>query len=256
MPWRLLLTPPLGGPENMALDEGLMARARRTGETVLRVYTWAVPTLSLGRNQRARDAYDVARLRRAGVDVVRRPTGGRALLHDREITYSVTGPIGVREGLAATYQRINALLLHALGALGVEAQVAAPADRAPSPTAAPCFAEPVRGELVLRDRKLVGSAQWRHEGAFLQHGSMLVEDDQALIPSFMTVGTTVPPAPATLRAALGRTPGVDEVAESLWSAVRTLADADAAPLVLDSTSRLDAERLAERYRDSAWTWRR
>jgi lipoate-protein ligase A len=109
---------------------------------------------------------------------------------------------------------------------------------------------------VLRDRKLVGSAQWRHDGAYLQHGSILVEDDQALIPSFMTVGSPMPLAPATLHAALGRAPGVDEVAESLWSAVRTMADADAAPLVLDSTSRLEAERLAERYRDSAWTWRR
>jgi lipoate-protein ligase A len=240
----------------MALDEGLMARARRTGETVLRVYGWAVPTLSFGRNQRARGDYDEAALRRAAVDVVRRPTGGRALLHDREITYSVTGPIGSGERLAATYQRINALLLHALGALGVGAELASPTDRAPSPTAVPCFAEPVAGELVLGDRKLVGSAQWRHDGAFLQHGSILVDDDQALIPRFMTVGTPAPRAPATLHGALGRAPGIDEVAESLWSAVRAMADAGAAPLILDSATRLEVERLADRYRDPAWTWRR
>jgi lipoyl(octanoyl) transferase len=240
----------------MALDEALMARARRTGETVLRVYSWAVPTLSLGRNQRARGEYDESALRRAGVEVVRRPTGGRALLHHREITYSVTAPIGPGEGLAATYQRINALLLDALGTLGVAAAVARPRIPAPSPTAAPCFAEPVTGELVLGEGKLVGSAQWRHEGALLQHGSILVDDDQALIPTFMTAAARRTPAPATLRHALGRAPAIDEVAEALWGAVRSMADGDAAPLLLDAASRRDAERLAERYRDPAWTWRR
>jgi hypothetical protein len=83
-----------------------------------------------------------------------------------------------------------------------------------------------------------------------------VDDDQALIASFTTLDSPLPLAPATLRAALGRAPGLDEVAESLRSAVRALADADAAPLELDQTSRLDAKRLAEHYRDSAWTWRR
>src|SRR3954462_12178089 len=66
--WRLLHSPPLGGPDNMALDEALLRRARRTGETVLRVYGWSVPTLSLGRNQRARDQYDEAALARAGIE--------------------------------------------------------------------------------------------------------------------------------------------------------------------------------------------
>src|SRR5215207_3150452 len=90
--WRLLLSPPLGGPENMALDEALMARARRTGETVLRVYGWSRPTLSLGRNQRAAGLFDERALAERGVGVVRRPTGGRSLLHHREVTYSVTAP--------------------------------------------------------------------------------------------------------------------------------------------------------------------
>ena len=97
----------------MALDHALMERARRTGESVLRVYAWASPVLSLGRNQRARDVYDDAELARRGVSVVRRPTGGRALLHHREITYSVTAPASSTEPLGATYNRVNALLLDA-----------------------------------------------------------------------------------------------------------------------------------------------
>ncbi len=77
MHWRVLLTPPLPGADNMALDEALLERARATGEAVARVYTWTRPTLSLGRNQTAAGCYDLALAARMGVDVVRRPTGGR-----------------------------------------------------------------------------------------------------------------------------------------------------------------------------------
>ena len=76
----------------MAMDEALMAHASRTGQWVLRVYSWSAPTLSFGRNQVALNAYDRSRLAERGIDVVRRPTGGRAILHDREVTYSVVGP--------------------------------------------------------------------------------------------------------------------------------------------------------------------
>ena len=76
--WRLLLTPAADGAQNMALDEALMTRARETGEFTLRVYSWAAPTLSLGRNQSARRVYDLDRIRARRLNVVRRPTGGRA----------------------------------------------------------------------------------------------------------------------------------------------------------------------------------
>src|SRR5918999_2420397 len=105
--WRLLLTDPASGPENMALDEALMDRARATGEWVLRVYSWSRPTLSVGRHQRARDAYDPVTLAAEGLFIVRRPTGGRAILHEREVTYSVTGPAAVAGTVRESYQRIN-----------------------------------------------------------------------------------------------------------------------------------------------------
>src|SRR5918993_1263494 len=181
LPWRLLTSPPLGGPENMALDEALMARARRTGETVLRVYAWSAPTLSLGRNQRAIGMYRESALAERGVGVVRRPTGGRALLHHREITYSVTAPLATGDSLRESYARINRLLVDGLRRLGVAVQVAAPSDRALLPSASPCFERPAAGEVVVGGRKLVGSAQWRDDGAMLQHGSILVEDDQSLV---------------------------------------------------------------------------
>ena len=99
MRWHLLLTPPLPGVDNMAIDDALMARARRTGEGVVRVYSWAEPTLSLGRNQWTAGVYSAERAHAVGVGVVRRATGGRALLHSREITYSVTAPAPPDESL-------------------------------------------------------------------------------------------------------------------------------------------------------------
>src|SRR5688572_17382213 len=155
MPWRLLLSPPLPGADNMALDEALMERARRTGETVLRVYAWAGPTLSFGRNQTARGAYSARLAADRGVAVVRRPTGGRAILHHREVTYSVTAPV-TGEALRASYGRINRVLLDGLRRLGVAAALAAPAARTPLPGVAPCFEAPAEGELVAGGRKLVG----------------------------------------------------------------------------------------------------
>src|SRR4051795_5168163 len=141
--WRFLHTPADLGAVNMALDEALMDRARCTGGWVLRVYGWCRPTLSLGRNQTARGLYDREALAAQGVDVVRRPTGGRAILHHREITYSVTAPLGALAApgapVRATYARINRLLLAGLHALGVDAYEAMPRGRSPLPDGAPCF---------------------------------------------------------------------------------------------------------------------
>ena len=254
--WRLLLSPPAGGPENMAIDEALMARARRTGEAVLRVYGWSQPTLSLGRHQRAAGLYDERALALREIGVVRRPTGGRALLHHREVTYSVTAPCAPSGTLLAEYARINALLSSALAALGVPVVIAAPSTRAVTPSALPCFAEPAFGELTVNGRKLVGSAQWRERGALLQHGSILVDDDQSSIVGLMREPVHAPPAPATLRDALGRAPVLAEVADALFGAVRSLADPDARRLDTGEELSREVSAIATRYRDDAWTWRR
>src|ERR1043166_3427968 len=221
MRWRTLVSPPLSGALNMAWDEALMARARRTGEAVLRVYAWSAPTLSLGRNQAARDAYDLEGAERRGVGIVRRPTGGRALLHDHEVTYSVTAPEAFDPSPRGAYERINLVLLDALRALGVPAVVATVSARARPPGLSPCFDEPSAGEIVLDSRKLVGSAQWREAGAMLQHGSILIRDDQSVISALLrTPQPWATPAAATLRDALGEEPSFARVAEALIAALR------------------------------------
>ncbi|MEP6732342.1 MAG: hypothetical protein ABJE10_16975 [bacterium] len=256
MHWRLLLSPPLDGPLNMAVDHALMERARESREAVLRVYEWATPVLSLGRNQRARDVYDGAELARREISVVRRPTGGRALLHHREITYSVTAPVAAGEPLRATYRRVNALLLDALASLGAAASLASPASRSPSPTSLPCFAEPSAGEIVVDGRKLAGSAQWRDDGALLQHGSIIVEDDQSTIPQLMRMSGDMPPPPATLRQALGRIPTSSELAELLFDSVRRMEDSAATLLSSAEFDALRPDSWRSFYSDPAWTWRR
>ena len=233
-----------------------MERARETGEATFRVYTWAEPTLSFGRNQTALGTYDPNRARTRGVSVVRRPTGGRSLLHHHEITYSVTAPLGSSGSLRESYARINRLLVDGLRRMGVSVEVAVPHDRALPPTAAPCFERPAAGELVVDGRKLVGSAQWRDEGALLQHGSILVEDDQPLVVELADAPVAPPHPAATLAAALGGVPTTDDVAAALFDSVRALECNSANALVTDDRLAAATQRLLGRYLDDRWTWRR
>ncbi|MEX0908715.1 MAG: biotin/lipoate A/B protein ligase family protein [Gemmatimonadaceae bacterium] len=249
--WRTLLSPALSGPENMGCDATLMERARATGEAVLRIYSWSAPTLSFGRNQRT-DGYDRDGLARAGIEVVRRPTGGRAILHHREITYSVTAPAEPGESITTEYEWINSLLLRALRAMGVDAVIAPRTGRAPAPDANPCFATATPGEITAGGRKLVGSAQYRDDGALLQHGSILVADDQATLA---TLAATEPAAPpATLEQLLGRAPQPRELHDALRSALAE-DGLDAAGLAHDDVAESTA-RHAPAFRNPDWTWRR
>lgn len=240
----------------MARDAGLMDRARETGEAVLSVYSWEKPTLSFGRNQAALGKYDLDAVRDRGIDLVRRPTGGRALLHWHEVTYSVTAAVS-GDSLTDSYRRINRIILDGLSRLGVTALESPGEGSTPSPGELPCFAAPTEGELVVDGAKLVGSAQFRENGALLQHGSILLRDDQAVIASLLRSPSPDmrPAGAATLMDALGREPSVAEVARHLFDAVRALEDESARSLDEAETRACTAEHLAE-YRNELWTWRR
>lgn len=259
------------GATNMATDHALLERAATSGEAVLRIYGWARPTLSFGMHERAR--VTPASLATHGVDVVRRPTGGRALLHDREVTYSVTAPAaGI--GLGESYRAINALLLAALSRLGVHATEAERRARASAPDGAACFAEPNVGELTVGGRKLVGSAQRRDQGALLQHGSILLADDQGLIaqlrgverqasdtPIALAAGALSqneesPTVAASLTEILGRDVSYGEVRDALLAALRDAVGAQAVTPLETSAIAPAVSRATAQYRDAKWTWRR
>ncbi|MFN2398382.1 MAG: biotin/lipoate A/B protein ligase family protein [Gemmatimonadaceae bacterium] len=245
----------------MALDESLMRLASETGECILRVYEWSRPTLSLGRNQPARGRYDTARARELGVDIVRRLTGGRAVLHHREVTYSIAAPAIALGSPPESYSWINRLLLDALRRLGVGARVAEPGTAAPRPSLAPCFESPVAGEIVSeiegQARKLIGSAQYRERDSLLQHGSILVDNDQDLATMLLARSADVLPlpVPATLHGLLGRVPVADEVFAALRSALADATGGQAAVLPFDGPLRVSALDENRRYSQDAWTWR-
>ena len=173
--WRLLLTPPARGAWNMAVDEAILEHIGR-GEVLptLRLYAWEPPCLSLGRAQPFSDV-DILRLEARGWDVVRRMTGGRAILHTDELTYSVTGPID-EPRLAGTvlesYNRLAGALLAAVQDLSLPVQMKegkAESNGEPNPV---CFEVPSTYEITVGGKKLIGSAQARRKDGVLQHGSL------------------------------------------------------------------------------------
>lgn len=244
--WELLLDPTgAGGAENMAIDAGLLALAERTGRAFLRLYRFDPPCLSFGRNEPV-TGYDRAAIVRLGVDVVRRPTGGRAVWHEHEVTYAVAAPIAAFGGLRLGYWAIQGWLAAALRTLGAEATLA---PERPRPAAlarsGACFAAPVGGEVLVHGRKLVGSAQARRGRALLQQGSVLLAGTQALA-RLVTRDQGAPGRDTTLALVCGRQVSFAETAAALVAAWDAPLIPPRAPLPRSSSAG---------FRDSAWTWR-
>lgn len=251
--WRLWLdATPRPGWQNMAIDQALLDLAVGQGLAFLRLYRWEPFCLSFGRHEPARRRYGRERVDALGVDTVRRPTGGRAVWHARELTYAVAAPDRFGS-LSESYRRIHEMLARAVRGLGADAQLAAPPPRTPRPQDGACFASPVGGEVMVRGHKVVGSAQLRAPGAFLQHGSMLLQDDQRLVHDL--AGTPAGERPeAALSDLLGRSVTFDEAADAIilaagaWSSAWERLDPEA---VLGL-----AEPHAARFRSEVWTWER
>lgn len=166
------------GAFNMGVDEALLRSAIATGTPTLRFYQWDGPWLSLGYGQPSSEARLEA-CRSHGVGVVRRLTGGRAVLHGNDLTYAIAAPESLLpEGLQGSYRSIGAALLAALRSLGLDVtQVVAPLRSQRNPVGFDCFETPAAGEICVGDRKLAGHAQRRSGGAVLQHGSIRLQPD-------------------------------------------------------------------------------
>jgi lipoyl(octanoyl) transferase len=247
--WRLLDTGAGDGAWNMAVDEALMESVRHGAAPTLRFYRWSPLCVSLGRNQPTR-VEDGERYHAAGIGCVRRITGGRALLHDRELTYSVVAPARLLGSARSAYRIINEVLVDGLGRLGVGAAVHDSGRRPPLPSTAPCFAEPVAGEVLAAGRKLLGSAQTTIEGVLLQHGSLPFSPPAPAVAAVVETG-----APAYLEPLLGRPCLWSEVTGAIVAAwERRLGPA--LPTQLDPVEGALAAVLADRYASDGWTWRR
>ncbi|MCX7895896.1 MAG: lipoate--protein ligase family protein [Thermoanaerobaculum sp.] len=251
MRWRLLVSQPARGAWNMAVDEA-MARAVASDESppTVRFFRWHPPCLSLGCNQ-PYGVVDEGFCRRHGVDITRRPTGGRAVLHHHELTYSVVAPLGLAplpRDLQGCYRLICQCLIVGLRRLGVAAELSAAPDQLIGPkSAAPCFIQPAGGEVVVDGRKLVGSAMRRFGPVILQHGSLLLDWDSRLQAGCLSLASDqdLRPVVVTLRDLLGEPPPWEELVQALALGFAQVLEADLAPAALSSREEGWAARLAQ-----------
>lgn len=192
--WRLLQSDPSIGAYNMALDEAcLLSSTEGRSLPTLRLYSWETPTLSLGYAQKSSEV-NFQQLHERGWGLVRRPTGGRAILHTDELTYSVTAPMDdpvMAGSLLESYQRISKALLAALGFLGIDARGDAVYNVASSHSKLDpvCFEVPSNFEITVSGKKLIGSAQARKHNGVLQHGSLPLTGDLSRVTNALLYPT-------------------------------------------------------------------
>ena len=261
--WRLILSPAGDGPRQMAVDEAIQqAVAEGAVRPTLRLYAWDPPCLSLGRNQPIADV-DRDALWAAGYDLVRRPTGGRAILHTDELTYSVSVPLSdprVSGGVLVSCERLSQGLSRALEHLGIEDATAHRREGASSSVEPVCFEAAGAFEIVFGGKKLIGSAQMRRRGALLQHGTLPLRGDIARISPFLVPSANpdrVRRRATTLESVTGRPISWQEAAQAVAEGFAQALNLRLEPGELtagEEVAAADLER--EKYRNAEWARRR
>jgi lipoate-protein ligase A len=195
--------------ENMAIDEALFRiHQQKKVPPVLRFYGWERPAVSLGYFQDAEEEIDCAYCRGRGIDIVRRPTGGKAVLHGDDLTYSVVAgetPPFFSPDVVETYRIISGCIIRGLARSGIEAQIVDEGRGTAGSAAGLCFATSYKNELLAGGRKICGSAQIRARGVFLQHGSVLIDFD-----------------PVEACAAIGKTDDLDRRTQEIEASVTSV----------------------------------
>lgn len=249
--WRVIVNDPADGAWNMAVDRSILA-AHAAGDAppTLRLYRFAPATVSLGRFQRADDV-DLRYCVEHGVDVCRRPTGGRGVLHDDEVTYSIVAGVrdGVPRGVRDSYRYLSAALACAYQALGVQAALTA-RDRGVAGAA--CYLHATSADLSLGAAKLSGSAQvWERESC-LQHGSFVISRDLERESRVFMLDEEASGAlgrsTATIAQAIGRRPHDEEIHRAVREAVESVLGAQTVDGALSEAERVFSSKHCDEYR--------
>ena len=267
--WRLIYTSPARGPWNMAVDESILEHIHR-GESIptLRLYAWNPPCLSLGYAQPFSDV-DVTRLKQRGWEIVRRATGGRAILHTDELTYSVTAPADeprVAGTVLESYNRLARALFAAVQNLNLSVEMKEHSSKADSQNLNPvCFEVPSTYEITVGGKKLIGSAQARKKEGVLQHGSLPLTGDLTRICDALIFKDEAVRAIAaqrlldratTIESALGRVVDWETAAQAFVHAFEAQLDIKFEREELSASELLLADELVkEKYDHSSWTKR-
>ena len=272
--WRFLDTGHADPFFNMALDEAIAVIAEHAeGMPTIRVYGWKPAAVSIGYSQKALAAVNVKKLARLGIPLVRRLTGGRAVFHDQEVTYSVMAPkgqLGAPQSILKTYRHIGQALVASLGHLGVSAHLSRAVSRGSHGVGSalhPCFSSSGRYEVLVGHHKVVGSAQRRIGGVVLQHGSLLTGEGHLRIAQLLPLSDEMKGEKVlqelrektiSLDALLSRRVRYAEVARALFLGFQEVLSSDSIePGELLTGEKNMARRLVrERYARQEWTLRR
>jgi len=267
--WRLLITPPARGAWNMALDEAILEHIGRGASlSTLRLYAWEPACLSLGHAQPFADV-DMSRLRIHGWEVVRRATGGRAILHTDELTYSVIAPNDeprVEGTVLESYNRLAQALLRAVQSLELPVEMKEGKAQSGQVNNNPvCFEVPSTYEITVNGKKLIGSAQARKKEGVLQHGSLPLTGDLTRICHALVFDNEDTRAQAsarlleratTVESALGHAVSWEDTAQAFIRAFEVQLGISLQPGELSpSESQRTDELVKEKYNHPAWTER-
>lgn len=273
--WRLIKSQPASGAWNMAVDEAML-NSVGTGSSpaVLRLYSWTPPCLSLGYAQPYKDVNE-EKITELGWEVVRRLTGGRAILHTDELTYSVIASNHeprLKGGILESYMRLSQALLKAVINLGIPA-VASPQtqttqknEKGQNPV---CFQVPSKYEITYQGKKLLGSAQARKKEGILQHGTLPLQGDLDRILQVLNLNPYYKDSKAnfgnkndlfgkatTLESVLGTAPSWEEAASAFVKAFEEVLNITLIDDQLISEEKDRAQTLLEeKYANPAWTMR-
>lgn len=217
--WQLIYDrEPLPGSWNMAVDEFLFRLAQQDQKTYLRFYTWLKPTASLGCSQDINKVLNLDECRKRGVDVVRRLTGGKLVLHHLEVTYSVASARAdiFSSTLEGSYRLISEALVLGLRIMGLPATLASSTLSGYARSHLPCFAYPARNEVEINGKKAIGSAQKRSGVSFLQHGSIpLIKEVELLAAISVGFNSSRTDSITSLSDELGQTVNYGKAVEHL-----------------------------------------
>ncbi|WP_176583471.1 lipoate--protein ligase family protein [Priestia megaterium] len=260
---------------NMALDEALLEwHSKGEIPPTIRFYGWNPPTLSIGYFQKAEKEINFDKVKELGLGFVRRPTGGRGVLHDEELTYSVIVSEeypNMPKTVTEAYRVISEGLLEGFRSLGLEAYFAIPRSEEEknslkNPRSSVCFDAPSWYELVVEGRKIAGSAQTRQKGVILQHGSILLEiDEDKLFSVFNYLNDRVKERmqrafrskAVAINAIAGRKISIEEAKEAFYKGFASALDIDLEPYTLSEEEEAYVEELARtKYGSDEWNFKR